>query len=325
MIFIVVHAKSSAWLLLRPEHPCSKEVEVRVVESTPVDQSLRETAPVGSRTFPLTIYYTDLERHAGGFVNWHWHQELQFCLVTKGRVEFFINRRRFLLEEGDGVFVNSEAIHMAKPDRRAGGGYVCLDFSAQLLSFFPSSVFEQRYVTPYVGEASFEGMPLMASVPWQRRVLEEMPAIAEACDRGDFGYEFEVAARVARMWVPVIEQAQEARASDASGGLQQAQTVRRIIDYLARHYAEKLTLEDIAEQVHKSPGECCRIFKRTTQSTIFEWLESYRVEQATTLLKSTSLPVSRIGEECGFASASYFSKVFKKLTGTTPLGYRRKC
>ena len=294
-----------------------------IVEHTPVDQTLRELNPVGTDTFPMTIYYTDLRKHTGGFVNWHWHTELQFCLVTHGRVDFFVNHDHYVLGEADGVFVNSEAIHMARADPELGGGYLCLDVAPRLLSLFARSVFEERYVAPYVGKGFLESVPLYNSQAWQHDLLSHMPQIAELCDKKPFGYEYEVQTRICRMWVEMISRSNRKQYDAYGAGTQNVALVRNIISHLCQHYSERITLQSIAANVHKSPGECSRIFKKTTNSTIFDYLEGYRIEQAAQLLRTSSLSVESIGAACGFGTASYFIKVFKKNMGQTPLDYRR--
>ena len=92
--------------------------------------------------------------------------------------------------------------------------------------------------------------------------------------------------------------------------------------YVQAHYKEEITIDSIAEAVHYSPGECCRLFKRVTHDTIFSYIRLYRITQASKLLRKTGLSVEDIATECGFASASYFISAFKKCLKTTTLRYR---
>ena len=84
--------------------------------------------------------------------------------------------------------------------------------------------------------------------------------------------------------------------------------------YVQAHYKEEITIDSIAEAVHYSPGECCRLFKRVTHDTIFSYIRLYRITQASKLLRETGLSVEDI--------ASYFISAFKKCLKTTPLRYR---
>ena len=98
---------------------------------------------------------------------------------------------------------------------------------------------------------------------------------------------------------------------------------RAIISWIRRHYAEDVSIERIAEAVRYSPGECSRIFRAVTRSTIFDYLRLWRVMEASRLLRETSLPVSEIAYECGFSSPSHLISSFRKIVGQTPLQYRK--
>ena len=68
----------------------------------------------------------------------------------------------------------------------------------------------------------------------------------------------------------------------------------------------------------------CAFFKQMTDQSPFEYLTNYRIERAARKLINTDLSVTAIAFECGFNSSNYFTTVFKKHTGTTPLKFRRQ-
>ena len=57
----------------------------------PIDQNQMETTSHGSFSFPLAVYESILSKNVLGFINWHWHEEIQFCFVTAGAISFFVN------------------------------------------------------------------------------------------------------------------------------------------------------------------------------------------------------------------------------------------
>ena len=54
----------------------------------------------GTEAFPVMVYRTVLRENVLGYVNWHWHRELQLCIVTRGEVDFYVGDRRHRLREG---------------------------------------------------------------------------------------------------------------------------------------------------------------------------------------------------------------------------------
>lgn len=93
-------------------------------------------------------------------------------------------------------------------------------------------------------------------------------------------------------------------------------------EYVAKHFAEALTLEELAAAVHGSPFHLHRTFKRIKGVTPLAFIQAYRLERAKTLLESTDETVSEIGRKVGLGNAPYFITFFKKKTGLTPESYR---
>ena len=97
----------------------------------------------------------------------------------------------------------------------------------------------------------------------------------------------------------------------------------RIRHVLERRYAEPLTLSEIAEELGSDKYTLCHRFKREEGITVMEELTRLRIEKAKQLLRYHSDSVAEIGKACGFESPSYFGKQFRKITGTTPVEYRK--
>ncbi|MBQ9179537.1 MAG: AraC family ligand binding domain-containing protein, partial [Firmicutes bacterium] len=126
-------------------------VKRNVIRTTdvPVDERRREITSHGTRAFPVAIYYDVLKENVLGYVNWHWHEELQFCLVAQGFVDFFVGSKHICLGEGQGLFINSRALHMIRPGSE-DAIYICLNYSPLLLGLYPGSVFHEKYVMPFI-------------------------------------------------------------------------------------------------------------------------------------------------------------------------------
>jgi len=88
-------------------------------------------------------------------------------------------------------------------------------------------------------------------------------------------------------------------------------------------YAEDISLGDAAKAVNVSPFYLCKLFRRSGGMTFTEFVARTRVEKAKTLLLNPNHRVSEVVYEVGFQSLTHFNRVFKKLTGKSPTGYRR--
>lgn len=107
-----------------------------------------------------------------------------------------------------------------------------------------------------------------------------------------------------------------------TGGLG-GQRLKQIKDYVADNYAAEISLDDLARVAGMSTFHFAREFKRTTGTTPHQYLIKYRVERAKALLlKEGDMPLVEVGAQSGFSHQSHFTRLFRRLTGTTPQVYR---
>lgn len=92
--------------------------------------------------------------------------------------------------------------------------------------------------------------------------------------------------------------------------------------YIDQNYKEKLSLESLAEYTGLNPTYLSHLFSQLEQMTINEYINKLRVERAQNLLKYSNQSIIAIGDYVGFQSQSYFGKIFKKYSGSTPGKYR---
>ncbi|MFV0467093.1 MAG: PocR ligand-binding domain-containing protein [Lachnospiraceae bacterium] len=98
--------------------------------------------------------------------------------------------------------------------------------------------------------------------------------------------------------------------------------IKKAFSYIAKHYSENLSLEDVASYVHLNPAYFSTLFKQSSGASFKEYLNTIRIEESKHLLSSTDYAIIDIAIAVGFEDQSYFSKVFKKYTGLTPRQYR---
>jgi AraC-like DNA-binding protein len=101
-------------------------------------------------------------------------------------------------------------------------------------------------------------------------------------------------------------------------------TLKKIMGYIYQNYNKKIKLTDISEFVSFTPQYLCKFFKEMTDTNIAAYINHYRIEAASTLLKISALGVTDIALECGFDNLSYFNRVFRKQMGCTPTNFRSK-
>lgn len=91
-----------------------------------------------------------------------------------------------------------------------------------------------------------------------------------------------------------------------------------ILRYLADHYMDEITLDDLCEKFYISKFFLCRQFKKYTKTTVLEYLSTVRVLNAQRLFMESDKNLSDIANLVGFNSLGNFERTFKKITGSTP-------
>lgn len=98
---------------------------------------------------------------------------------------------------------------------------------------------------------------------------------------------------------------------------------KQILDYLSLHYAEQVTLEQLAKKYGFSKYHFSRLFGKYTNYNFCDYLAYQRINAAKSMLVDSSLTISEIAEKSGFNSLSTFNRVFKGKTGFSPSKYRQ--
>ncbi|MCM3709167.1 helix-turn-helix domain-containing protein [Sporosarcina luteola] len=98
--------------------------------------------------------------------------------------------------------------------------------------------------------------------------------------------------------------------------------INKAIRYIDEQYAAPLTLEEVANFVHRNSQYFSSIFKKQTGYSFTEYLQGKRIQEAQVLLKETTLTITEIAYQVGFTDPGYFSRVFKSQHGSSPSVWR---
>ena len=93
---------------------------------------------------------------------------------------------------------------------------------------------------------------------------------------------------------------------------------------IRRRLCEKITVKELAAELHVSPAHLSRVFHEEQKITLTDYIAREKIHRACELLRTTDKSYDAIAYELGFSSQSYFGAVFKKLEGITPRDFRRQ-
>ena len=93
-------------------------------------------------------------------------------------------------------------------------------------------------------------------------------------------------------------------------------------EYIAGHYADECSLDDVANHVHLTPNYLSSLFKKKTGVAMNNYIALFRINKAKLLLKETDEPIQDIASSVGYRDLKHFRRLFKQNVGISPAKYR---
>ncbi|MBK5441637.1 AraC family transcriptional regulator [Peribacillus sp. TH24] len=279
-----------------------------------INSQYQELVQYKDPQWPVIFYHTNIRKNIVGYIPLHWHEELQFVVVTGGHVCFQIHGEEINLNEGEGIFINSGVIHEAQADS-CEGRYICWNVGVHLAS----SYIEKKYIGFLIQNEKVPFIPFSPSINWQNDIMEAIKKGFVAYENKSFGCELVITQQylfcIERLVTNIVpNHGQKKVVYDPR--------VKEILRYMHHHYGSKITLDDVANVAYLSRAETNRLFKKHLGRTPFQYLLSYRLDRSKELLVRTTSSITEISLEVGFSSTSYFIEKFKAAFGMTPNKFR---
>jgi len=289
--------------------------------NTTVGSDGRELLEHGSVAFPIACYADDF--HAGD-VPWHWHEEWEAVVITRGSCLIAAGNYKITLRAGEGFFVHSGVLHGCWDESCSGCLFHSMVFHPRLVGGNPDSIFHQKLVQPLLDHTGPELIVLRPDIPWQKQALDTIElAWQQTVREEDDFFPFRVRAALSEFIWLLRSHLSPDSSQISSKGLRDAKRIKAMLSCIHAHFGSALTTAEIAASASVSESECLRCFRTTIGTTPIQYLKQYRIRQAARLLRETHGKVSDIASTCGFEDLSYFTKVFRENTGYAPTEYRK--
>ena len=284
------------------------------------NQFQKELKQHGNEQFPFLVSYQKLSEYESGSFMWHWHPEIEITYVQKGTMCYKVNHMVYHLKEGDIVFNNSGALHSGTMENQKDCAYIPVTFDSRLIYGFFQSTVNTKYVDPVIQDSMLPAICIDQSEPWHKPFREYLLRIIDLDEKKPDFYELDITICLQSMWRLLLEHITYEPQASRENSLEYDR-IKKILSYIEENYQNKITLNDIAGHIHLCESECTRLFKRHMNTTLFAFLQEYRIERSLEFLQDDQ-PVSAVADKAGFSDPNYYSKVFAKIKGCSPREYR---
>jgi len=267
--------------------------------------------------YPYTFHHVDMSKTV---VPWHWHEALEFDLILEGSMKVHTASQTQIFHKGEGFFINSNVLaSMENLENCIQDSHL---FHPVFLSGHFKSVFETKYLNPVTQNRNLELVCLRGENENQRKILSKLRQLGKLQTQENM--EFQTRNLLSEVWLLLLEEIQNTDTHALPTPPKNQERILTMLAFIQENFAEKLTLEDIADAASVSTRECLRCFRASIHQSPMDYLIDYRVQTAKKLLQTTDLSITDIALRCGFNSNSYFTKIFHRSCGKTPNAYRKQ-
>lgn len=235
---------------------------------------------------------------------------LELLYIAGGEGRYLVGNREYAVHAGDLVICNAETLHGETPFQQHSLQTYCCALSGYQAPSLPAGCLIDADDRPVVALGSYADAANHI-IPTIYSLYAASPDNLPICEQ------------LATSILLLVTQARQLQQGKSYIAQKNEELVRTLTDYLDRHYAEPLTLDQISAAMHMSISHLSHLFKRETGVSPMQYVIHRRIGEAQSLLMETRLPIHSIEERLGFGSSCHFTAMFKKYVGISPREYRK--
>lgn len=279
----------------------------------------KEDARHGKTLFPLQKYITQLDKDHP-VVTTHWHDEAEFTLVKEGSAEYQIDLEDYPVSSGDLVFIQPRILHtialdsteLFQQEHFQSETYV---FHLNYLGANTTDICATRYLLPLMNEEYTLPCHITPDHPAYASLKNIFSQISRLYKEMPPGYELAIKSCLLQAVFLLLPYGVSGKSQDTDSASEKLKTV---LDYIHLHYADTLSIKELAAQCYFSEYYFMRFFKKHMHMTVIEYLNNLRMEKALELFEQGHTSIIEVSLSVGFHSLSYFHKVFREKFSMTP-------
>ncbi|MBR2466181.1 MAG: helix-turn-helix domain-containing protein [Clostridia bacterium] len=252
--------------------------------------------------------YDKVNKHRK-IVRMHKHRNHEIYYLVNGTTKYVVGDEIFNVVKGDVVIIPKDTFHTTDSEE-------CMHNERFLLSF-NDDLFDEQTACLLEHLLSHR----LVHIPDNRR--EEFERILHAIGRH---YDRENPVGMATVKIHILELVSFIYHYSTEAVVKISESdkvVHEISEYINRHYGEELALDKLGRKFSISESHLSRKFKSVAGVGIKEYITFVRIMNAEQILRTEDVSITEVAARCGFNDSNYFSAVFKKVKGITPLKFAK--
>lgn len=268
----------------------------------------KENRQHGTPDFPYA-YYHITKTHPRYNMVYHWHPQYEIIYVNSGKFDLLINGIEYTVSENEAIFIPGGMMHGGMPENAE---YECLVFEAD--TYFQRCLMMEEKTAAIISGINVQ-KPIIFN---NNNIIKLIEQIFSEFRSRRKGYRLKVQGAVLQIFGEIV------RLDDDDSAIvskRRLNSFKKALTYIEKHYAEPISLDELASACGLNKGYLCRFFREMTHKTPIDYVNYYRIERACEQIATTDFSLTEIALSCGFCDLSYFIKVFKRYKGVAPSAY----
>lgn len=246
----------------------------------------------------------------------HYHDEIEFLYVESGRVKLICQDTELTICQGEAVFINSRVVH----ETFSLDPYLCTSFIQFKLFDYLDDM--GKNMARFINFNELSLFKFEVGLSETKEINNIITNIVTEYKNKSLAYELYIKGMVYNL-IGLLARYNLIKYNGLMPETSESERLLPIIEYIDKNYFEKITLNYLSCLVNLNSEYLCRLFKKATGSTIGDYINFVRISKAEKLLSTTDKTISEISMDTGFASVSYFNRVFKSYKKCSPSVYKK--
>ena len=268
------------------------------------------------KNFPFNVIITDIEQFPP-----HWHEAIEIIYVLGEKLSVGINNKVYSLFPGDILFIGMGDVHYFIPEG-INSKRLIVQFEISVLDSFYNLLMDMKFTTPHINKNTLfkTKTDLYYNITMHLELIKQ-----EYLNHSKFS-PLVIKARLYDILSIILKDLPMESYSQVEKlkQLKKLERLEKVYEYVENNYKEQITLEEISNIANFSLYHFTRFFKEATGITFKEYLNSYKISKAYSLLINSSNTISEIAYECGFESIKTFNRLFKLYNGCSPTQLKKQ-
>jgi len=280
----------------------------------------KELSKLESDFYEAALFHIDREKKLhSSMPSTHYHNGYEIFYLVSGDTCYFIDDKAYQVVGGMLLIINMNDIHKLVNSSGKTFERITLEFKKE----FIDCIFPNNQSIDLLSSFA-KGLPMIKLSGQEQIFIEQrFDIMINEYTQKPPGYEFYLKTLLFELLLFIYRK----KDSNSRPAFTEANLINKkifeIVDYLNLHFDEQHTIQQISKKFYISPSYFCKTFRENTGFTFTEYLNNVRIKEARVLLTQRVDKVAAIAEQVGFESLTHFGRIFKEITGLSPLKYRQ--